>query len=148
MPAGVSDRATLRSKSRHLCYLCQPLRRYFQSLASSVTSHGVYGVNLHGITKHAKQRAEQAFGISHLLHLLQAFWDCAVLKSVFQMYRSRARLVPGHCCISTLEHCPSSCAVNDFAWREVRNLQKCLLQIFAAEMSPSVLQDGEMLTLP
>ncbi|KAK9827469.1 hypothetical protein WJX74_004333 [Apatococcus lobatus] len=54
-------------------------------------------------------------------------------QSAYLLLPPRARLVPGHCCISTLEHSPSSRAVDDHVWTEIRNFKKCLFQMFAAE---------------
>ncbi|KAL2463538.1 CwfJ-like family protein [Forsythia ovata] len=42
-------------------------------------------------------------------------------------------VIPGHCCISTLQHEPSTRSVDDNVWAEIRNFKKCLIMMFAKQ---------------
>ena len=43
------------------------------------------------------------------------------------------RLVPGHCIIAPIAHCPSSRAADEDVYEEMRNFKKCLVKMFAAQ---------------
>ena len=47
----------------------------------------------------------------------------------------RGRLVPGHCLIVPSEHVASARQVDEHVWMEMRNFKKCLLQMFAAQVT-------------
>ncbi|XP_051128663.1 uncharacterized protein LOC127249748 [Andrographis paniculata] len=42
-------------------------------------------------------------------------------------------VVPGHCCILTLQHESSTRTVDDNVWDEIRNFKKCLIMMFAKQ---------------
>ncbi|XP_065855121.1 uncharacterized protein [Euphorbia lathyris] len=42
-------------------------------------------------------------------------------------------VVPGHCCILTMEHESSTRAIDNNAWEEIRNFKKCLIMMFAKQ---------------
>ncbi|GFZ12098.1 CwfJ-like family protein [Actinidia rufa] len=42
-------------------------------------------------------------------------------------------VVPGHCCILTLQHESSTRAVDNNVWDEIRNFKKCLIMMFAKQ---------------
>ncbi|XP_038703649.1 CWF19-like protein 2 isoform X2 [Tripterygium wilfordii] len=42
-------------------------------------------------------------------------------------------LVPGHCCILTLQHESATRTVDDNVWGEIRNFKKCLIMMFAKQ---------------
>lgn len=47
----------------------------------------------------------------------------------------RDRLAPLHCCIAPAEHVSSSREVDEHVWIEMRNFKKCVIRMFAAEVS-------------
>lgn len=56
----------------------------------------------------------------------------AIAQTAYLMLPASGRLVPGHCQIAAIEHAPSSRAVDDHVWTEMRNFKKCLLQVWPA----------------
>lgn len=42
-------------------------------------------------------------------------------------------VVPGHCCILTMQHESSTRTVDDNVWDEIRNFKKCLIMMFAKQ---------------
>ncbi|XP_060188090.1 uncharacterized protein LOC132617160 [Lycium barbarum] len=42
-------------------------------------------------------------------------------------------IVPGHCCILTIQHESATRSLEDNAWEEIRNFKKCLVMMFAKQ---------------
>ncbi|XP_031100711.1 CWF19-like protein 2 isoform X1 [Ipomoea triloba] len=42
-------------------------------------------------------------------------------------------IVPGHCCILTMQHESATRSVDDNVWEEIRNFKKCLIMMFAKQ---------------
>ncbi|GMH40688.1 hypothetical protein BSKO_08592 [Bryopsis sp. KO-2023] len=57
----------------------------------------------------------------------------SIATSAYLRLPSRGRLVPGHCMIVPVEHCPSSCQVDENVWTEMRNFKKALIQMFHSQ---------------
>ncbi|KAL1565846.1 CWF19-like protein 2 isoform X5 [Salvia divinorum] len=47
-------------------------------------------------------------------------------------------VVPGHCCILTLQHESSTRSVDNNVWDEIRNFKKCLIMMFAKQEKDAV----------
>ncbi|XP_062108162.1 uncharacterized protein LOC133819037 isoform X1 [Humulus lupulus] len=55
----------------------------------------------------------------------------AIGNYTYLMLPQQEPLVPGHCCILTMQHVPSTVSVDDDVWEEIRNFKKCLIMMFA-----------------
>lgn len=64
----------------------------------------------------------------------------AIANFTYLMLPQYQPVTPGHCCIVTLQHEPSTRMVDDNVWEEIRNFKKCLIMMFAK-------QDKEMIFL-
>ncbi|KAL0075210.1 CwfJ C-terminus 1-domain-containing protein-like protein [Phycomyces blakesleeanus] len=59
--------------------------------------------------------------------------QCTMISLATQTYLALPNvqeLVPGHCMIVPLQHITSTLECDDTTWNEIRNFQKCLLQMF------------------
>ncbi|PON83323.1 Cwf19-like protein [Trema orientale] len=57
----------------------------------------------------------------------------AIGNFTYLMLPQQEPVVPGHCCILTLQHVPSTISVDDNVWEEIRNFKKCLIMMFAEQ---------------
>ncbi|CAH9105880.1 unnamed protein product [Cuscuta epithymum] len=53
-------------------------------------------------------------------------------------------IVPGHCCISTLQHESATRSVDNNVWEEIRNFKKCLIMMFAQQEKDTVFLETVM----
>lgn len=54
------------------------------------------------------------------------------------------QVIPGHCCILTLQHESATRSVDDNVWEEFRNFKKCLIMIFAQQEKDCVFLETVM----
>ncbi|CAN0904409.1 CWF19-like protein 2 [Linum grandiflorum] len=57
----------------------------------------------------------------------------SIANLTYLMLPQRKPVVPGHCCILTLQHESSTRTVDDNVWEEIRNFKKCLIMMFAKQ---------------
>jgi len=55
---------------------------------------------------------------------------------VYMAIPERGSIGPGHVCIMPVEHTPSFRAADDDVYEELKNFQKCLMQMYEAEVGP------------
>ena len=63
----------------------------------------------------------------------------SVATATYLLLPPRGRLAPGHCCICPSEHVASMRQLDEHVWTEVRNFQKCLVQMFAAKVGDQLI---------
>ncbi|PIN25061.1 hypothetical protein CDL12_02196 [Handroanthus impetiginosus] len=57
----------------------------------------------------------------------------AIANTTYLSLPHHQPVVPGHCCILTLQHESSTRTVDDNVWNEIRNFKKCLIMMFAKQ---------------
>lgn len=57
----------------------------------------------------------------------------AIANFSYLMLPKQQPVAPGHCCILPMQHVPSTRAVDDDVWQEIRNFKKCLIMMFAKQ---------------
>lgn len=57
----------------------------------------------------------------------------SIANFTYLMLPPQQPVVPGHCCIVTMQHESSTRNVDDDVWEEIRNFKKCLIMMFAKQ---------------
>ncbi|KAF8021840.1 hypothetical protein BT93_G2091 [Corymbia citriodora subsp. variegata] len=57
----------------------------------------------------------------------------SIANFTYLMLPPQQPVVPGHCCIVTMQHESSTRTVDDNVWEEIRNFKKCLIMMFAKQ---------------
>lgn len=57
----------------------------------------------------------------------------SIANFTYLMLPPQQPVVPGHCCIVTMQHESSTRTVDDNVWEEIRNFKKCLIMLFAKQ---------------